>query len=425
MKIAVLADFVRPFSIGGAEVVAQSLADGLARRGVDVVLVTTGPRGELRRSRPRSHLTVYRFFPANLYFHFPPGVRRGLVVRSLWWLLNLWNPSVFGTVRSILRAERPDAVIVQNYHTLSPSVFSAARSAGCPAVFTAHDHVLLCFRSVMARRGRPCRGRCPVCFLWSRWQRLFLRDVRFLFTSRFSRGLHRALLGADGPVVSNPVVPGEAAIRRLEALKRRSRHEGTVFVYLGRLTPVKGVRTLLDAFSRLRSARARLVVIGSGELGPEVDSLAKADARVSFPGKVEEREKDRLLAEGDVLVFPSECHEASPVTLVEAFSHGLPVIAADLGSLAEHVEDGRTGWLFPRQDADGLARVMDRVCDDPRGLARARARAFSRARDMAREDILGDILEGCLPAEKKADARRGPSVSSRGGRRDPKRSRIT
>lgn len=151
---------------------------------------------------------------------------------------------------------------------------------------------------------------------------------------------------------------------------------------VARHDPVKGIDVLLDALTHV-DPRVRLVLIGDG---PERDALVRQRAELGLEDRVElrplpweERAADQMWAY-DALVLPSRL-EGFPVTIAEAMLAGLPVVATDVGSVAEAVLPGETGWIVPPEDPAALAAAIDELLADP---DRAR-RMGERARELGVE----------------------------------------
>ena len=132
---------------------------------------------------------------------------------------------------------------------------------------------------------------------------------------------------------------------------------GGEFVFVGRLAPEKGIRTLLAAMA-LTSSSVSLAIVGDGPLESEVRSAAARDPRIRYLGRISQREVLDLVGEATSLVFPSEWYETFGRVAAEAFARGTPVVAARIGAVAEIVEDGRTGLHFTPADPQDLARKM-------------------------------------------------------------------
>lgn len=269
---------------------------------------------------------------------------------------------VIGTVR-------PDIVHVHNFFPLlTPAIYDACQDAGVPVVQTLHNYRTICAGALLMRDGRPCEdciGRSPYqavlhgCYRDSRLGSLAVARMigrhqrkktwhtkvdRLIALTEFGRqkfieaGFPGERIRVKPNFVKDPVPQPRNAAGQLRAL------------CVGRLSAEKGIRTLLEAWSTLD---VQLNMAGSG---PLEDTVRQAGlANINCLGQVAPSAVTHEMQAASVLIFPSECYEGFPMTIVEAFSCGLPVIASRLGSMAEIVEDGVTGLHFVPGDADDLA----------------------------------------------------------------------
>ncbi len=150
---------------------------------------------------------------------------------------------------------------------------------------------------------------------------------------------------------------------------------------IARHDPVKGLDVLLDAMPLLPGVQ--LVLIGSGAeteaLRGQCERLGLAD-RVEFRDVPWDEKAADHLASFDLLVLPSR-DEGFPVTIMEAMLAGLPVVATDVGSVRESVDDESTGLVVPPEDPAALADAIERLVDDPALRERMGAEARSRGVD--------------------------------------------
>ncbi|MCA1945173.1 MAG: glycosyltransferase [Desulfovibrio sp.] len=145
---------------------------------------------------------------------------------------------------------------------------------------------------------------------------------------------------------------------------------GPVFVHLARLVEDKDHATSLRAFASLLQMvpQAELRLVGDGPRRAELETLAaclfpgQLRSRVHFAG--ERLDVDTVLRQADALVL-SSIREAMPNVILEAMATGLPVIATDVGGVAEMVVQGETGWLTPAEDAPAMAQAMLRLAREP------------------------------------------------------------
>lgn len=159
-----------------------------------------------------------------------------------------------------------------------------------------------------------------------------------------------------------PAMPSEKAeAKTVFGLTARTPVIGTV----ARLVERKGVDTLLRAFSKIhRYHGAHLVIVGDGPLRNDLLRLASElgiDGSVSWLGSQVDA-KD-CLRSMDVFAFPSRL-EGSPNALLEAMATGLPIVATAIGGILDLLEDSVTGLLIPPDDPDGLATALDRILTD-------------------------------------------------------------
>ncbi len=163
-------------------------------------------------------------------------------------------------------------------------------------------------------------------------------------------------------VLSNPIALPEQ-------IPDRSHHQQVLFLFLGRMEERKGPLRVVQALTRLprqKLAKVRLVVAGDGDVQAVQQSVADLGLHehVDVHTWLDERERNVLLQEGDVMVLPSLA-EGMPMSVLEAMSWGIPVIASPVGGIPDLVKDGVNGFLVPPTDIDAIAQAMMRMIDDP------------------------------------------------------------
>jgi glycosyltransferase involved in cell wall biosynthesis len=170
--------------------------------------------------------------------------------------------------------------------------------------------------------------------------------------------------GFDTSYYTAPRAPGEGALR---------------VGYLGTWIPPKGVHVLIEAFNGIADERASLHIHGHAvpyEGYPDYEERLRAlirSPRIFLEGRYENRRVGEILSGLDVLVVPSVWFENSPLTVQEAFLAGVPVVASDLGGMAELVQHERNGLLFRAGDARDLRATLLRLLASPELRQRLRA----------------------------------------------------
>jgi len=391
MRICLVSNLYPPDVLGGAEIVVGHLARGLQAAGHEVMAVATAPRARAGRDTVDG-VRVCRLDPANIYWA-GDAPSRPRVVKPLWHLVDLWNPVMYRRLRSILAAEKPDVVHTHNLGGLSAAAWSATRAAGVPLVHTLHDHSLTCVRAVrMTRSGRVCERQCAPCALRSGWLERLSREVDAVAApTRFV--LERHLELGFFPRAHTAVVPWGAPPLAMAAGPSR-RDEGPVrFLFVGGLESHKGIGVALEAFRRAPAARASLDIAGAGTMADPCRAAARRDPRIRFHGFVTGEEKERLLGSADALFFPSLCWEAAGLVTLEAFAHGVPVIASRTGGIPEFIEEGRTGFLVTPGDAVALATHIDRLAGDRAPIEAMREACRAGAARLTWARTVGELVE--------------------------------
>ena len=295
-------------------------------------------------------------------------------------------------MRALVREHRPDIAHVHSInHQLTPSILRVLRDERIPAVMTLHDYKLVCPAYTMLADGRicercnggryyravtsSCRGRARSTLLAaeSYLQHRVLRSYRgvslFLSPSKFLAEKFREMgFPHQIEVLSNPGAP---AAPHTGSDAPRGGH----FLFVGRMTPEKGLRTLCRAAVQ---AGAALKVAGDGPQLNELKAEFGGAGGIEFLGRVEPERAQQLMREALAVAVPSEWYENQPMVILEAFANGAPVLASDIGGNSELVTDGVTGLLHGPGDAAALVGRLAWAAEHPDEMRRMgeQARTF-------------------------------------------------
>ena len=306
----------------------------------------------------------------------------------------LWSVRTHDEIRDVIALWRPDVAHFHNiFPLISPSAYAACRAARIPVVQTLHNYRLVCPAGTLLREGRICElcvGKVPWrsvryrCYRGSRLQSLALTVSltahRVLGTWPRGVDAYIALTEFGRRIFIRGGLPQDRIFVRPNAVRGAEPCEYAgprSAVFVGRLSPEKGIHVLLDAWSHLPGVPLRIV--GDGPLLSEVRAIV-ASRRLSHVEVLGPQSHDRVLdtlRDSGMLVFPSLWYEGLPVAILEALAVGLPVIASDLGAQAEVVRDGVNGLLFAPGDARALADSVSRLIAAD-GLAKHLARGARR-----------------------------------------------
>ncbi|MFZ0666797.1 MAG: glycosyltransferase [Acidimicrobiales bacterium] len=291
----------------------------------------------------------------------------------------LWSQSASREISRILGDFRPDVVHVHNlFPMISPSVLRACRRHLVPAVATFHNYRPMCASGDFFRNGSVCHdcvGRLPVpavvhgCYRDSVTATLPLAAgitahkqiwqthlSAYMFISDAQRQLYASLdLPSERCFVKyNLVYPMEGTA-----------HPEPIVVYIGRLTELKGLQFLMDAWDRFPAKNLKLVIAGSGPMEDEVQRWAASRDAVEFAGFLSRDQCAGLLKRARAVVVPSIWEEPFGLVVAEAMSASVPPIAPGHGAFPELISDGVDGVIYPSGDRDALARLFGEIEREP------------------------------------------------------------
>jgi glycosyltransferase involved in cell wall biosynthesis len=367
-RVLIVTNFYSPYVVGGAEVVASHLASWLVRQGIDVTVVSTCGPEEAHSSEMLDGVRVLRYFPPNLWWNFErfaAGDHRSMLDKARWNLRDIWNRRAAVLFGDLLDAHKPDIVHTHNLKGFSPAIWAEITRRRIPLVHTAHDYYLVCQRGTLSRgNGRPCTRRCGDCSVAALSRKTLgpLPDV-FCSPSEWVLARHLAF-GVHGKAESSVVPNGIVRLRKSGPQSRRTKRGGPLhLLYLGQIREEKGAHLLFPALSMFGD-QVSLSIAGEGPLSPKIAAWADRDSRVTWHGFVRGEQKERLLADADVLLFPSMWSENAPLVIGEAMGHALPVIASDMGAIPEFIQHEQNGLLFASGDPVAMAGAVRRLLED-------------------------------------------------------------
>jgi glycosyltransferase involved in cell wall biosynthesis len=310
-------------------------------------------------------------------------------------LETIWNARAAAELRARVQRDGPfDVVHFQNtFPLLSPATIWAAGRSDVAVVQSLRNYRLLCVNGMFFRDGAVCEscldrrvqvpGVVHACYRGS---------VAASAVVATMNAYHRAR-GTQRASVDAYIAPSEFAKRKLAHAgldidridvkpnvvtpdPGPGHGTGGYAIYVGRLSPEKGVQTMLRAWTLLEDP-PRLKVVGDGPQADLVRAASSAQgSRIEWIGHRPKDEVLELIGNAAVLIMPSQVYETFGRVVVESFAKGTPVICSKLGAVAELVEEGYTGARFEPGDPHDLAATVTRFMAQPQARAfRERARA--------------------------------------------------
>ncbi len=345
---------------------------------------TSSPSGEDRyvlmesKSLEENGYVVERFYRYSDSIPKMSAVRRALAYISI-----PFNLGIFFEIRSVLKQFNPDVIHIHNiFPLISPSVYLFC--LGRPIVTTLHNYRYFCSGGVLMRDNEPCTK----CIDGSRINGVIHRCYRgsylasgllFLFSlsltilspwkaqrskvlafTKFQRSLLVKSNIALSSIKIKPNFTQTSASTRVHA--KKSGVNSLQVVYVGRLSPEKGIRQLVEQWCSMEDRPYyKLSIVGDGPERKEIERLISAHDNVTTLGYLPGERCKSMIASCDVVIMPSLCFEGFPTTLLDAFAANTTSLVSNIGPLPELVEFGEVGYVYDPTDAESLVKQLDQI----------------------------------------------------------------
>jgi glycosyltransferase involved in cell wall biosynthesis len=292
----------------------------------------------------------------------------------------VWSDRTYAELSRLLTEVQPDVAHFHNtFPLISPSGYQACYDQCVPVVQTLHNFRLVCPGGMLMRDGKPCEQCVGGSLVPSLIHRCYRDSLMATAVIVWMLAKHRAR-GSYERLVDKYIVLTEFAAKRLRMggipperieIKPNSipsfssgRHmESPYAVYVGRLSIEKGVHILIKAWSDVKGLG--LKIIGDGPMRRDLETSARQQSTaIKFLGRQDHDEVLRLIGGAHLLILPSLCYENFPLSILEAFACGIPVVASRLGSMDEIVQENISGRKFSLGSATDLARVVNELGSD-------------------------------------------------------------
>ncbi|MEO5602398.1 MAG: glycosyltransferase family 4 protein [Cyclobacteriaceae bacterium] len=288
----------------------------------------------------------------------------------------IYNKRSERLMNTVIHNFEPDIIHVHNFFYLaSPSIFFSAKNNNIPIIATLQNYRLICAGGLLMRNSQPCelciqkkfpsygiRYKCHrnskvqsahlimatgIHKLMDTWNK---KVTRYIAVTEFGREKY---INSSLRLSPDRIVVKPSSVDDTEIYPYEERQD--YFLFIGRLSKEKGIEVLLKAFD---SSDLRLEIIGDGPLKPLVEETASFNQNIQFSGYRDKNYIISRLKKCRAMVFPSVWYECLPITILEAFSTGTPVIISNGGNLNEIVSDGYNGIHFKTNDVPALKNTL-------------------------------------------------------------------
>ena len=350
---------------GGSETYYFTLAEALKARGHEVIFFAMQDEKNLP-------------CPQEKYFVSNSSVTGGIKSKLNMILHLTYSKEAYRNMAQLLKDEKPDLVILNLVHKqITLSIIDAIKEYDpkLPVFWTMHDLIAVCpSYSMRDGSGNICekclggdfshcvKNKCikgsTLMSLLSKYEAEFIRRRKwydqvdlFICPSEFYKKKLE-----EGKFTRSPIVTMRNPLP-LDTKFEISETTEDYVLYFGRLSPEKGVKTLIEA---AKLCGCRLVILGTGPQEEELKALAKDCANIEFKGFQTGEVLRNYVKNSRCVVMPSACYENGPYSAMEAMALGKPLIVSNRGGLPELVEDGVNGYIYDNT-SDKLAECIGKL----------------------------------------------------------------
>jgi glycosyltransferase involved in cell wall biosynthesis len=293
---------------------------------------------------------------------------------------NFFNWEAAKKIDQLIRKEEPDIAHLHSFWGgLTPAIGSVLRKHNIPIVHTVHDYNLICpVTTSIDRNGNICeackgksfyKGVVKRCFKGSfiksfvlstalYYRRKFFDPLKlidgFIFVSKFAFEKHLQFM----PGLKNSNCLTLHNFNQLTKSTIVTPKRDNYFLFFGRLSREKGIDTLIEAFIGLKGIKLKIVGTGSEETSLRELVRNAGASNIEFLGYKSGDELNRIVSGSSFTMVPSEWWENNPMTIIESYCLGVPVIAANVGGIPEIIDEGETGYLFEMKNVDQLTKTI-------------------------------------------------------------------
>lgn len=350
---------------GGSETYYFTLAEALKARGHEVIFFAMQDEKNLPCEQEG-------------YFVSNASVNGGMKSKLNMLLHMTYSKEAYTKMKALLKAERPDLVILNLVHKqITLSIIDAIKEHDpkLPIFWTMHDLIAVCpSYSMRDGNGNICekclggdfshcvKNKCikgnTLMSVLSKHEAEYIRKRKwydqvdlFICPSEF----YRKKL-TEGNFTKSPIVTMRNPLPLDTVFERNETNEGYI-LYFGRLSPEKGVKTLIEAAIK---CGCHLMILGTGPQEEELKGLAKDAENIEFKGFQTGEALHKFVKNSKCVVLPSEWYENGPYSAMEAMALGKPLIVSNYGGLPELVEDGVNGYIYEKT-VDALAECIEKM----------------------------------------------------------------
>lgn len=305
--------------------------------------------------------------------------KKSIIEKFILPIETIFSFKTYNAIKKIIEKEKIDIVHVHNtFPLISSSVYYAAKSCKVPVVQTLHNFRLLCPSATFTRNDIICEEclskglKCAIknkCYRNSRIQTV-ISSLNLWINRKMGTykkvNAYIALTEFNKEKIGYLVDSKKIYIKPnfMKAINyKKDDVNKKYFIYIGRIDKIKGINLLLESWKGIND---NLLIIGSGPEEEYLNNFIKNNnlKNIKYLGFKGKQDVFKLLRKAKALIIPSQWYEGFPMTIVESFSMGIPVIAGDIGNTGAIIRNNVNGCLFKYNDYLDLRKVVNEIKDD-------------------------------------------------------------
>lgn len=290
----------------------------------------------------------------------------------------LYNTEAQFNLQKLIEYKKPDiAHLHLFYGGMTSSILKVLKNNKIPIVATLHDYKLLCpVYTFLDQKNNVCEkcisGKYYNCLIGKCNKRNFFYSLIIALESYFRDYFYKPTKFIDKFIFVSKFALNKH-IEAQPALNKKSVHlynfvpnikvdspkitKGSYFLYYGRLSYEKGIKTILDTFKDLPNFK--LKIAGTGPLAGIVKLSDRANKNIDYLGYLTGDKLKEIVLNASFVIVPSEWYENNPMSIIETYALTKPVIASNIGGIPEIVVQGKTGYLFESKNKDSLKKILN------------------------------------------------------------------
>lgn len=383
MKIAIISNLYKPYTRGGAEMLAHNTAKKYSQSN-DVVVISTKPQKSLKNTI-EDNIMVYRFRPKNIFYYLE-DFKYPSYIRLIWRIIDVFNFDSYKKIKKILLQENPEVVITHNLVGIGYLIPKLIKKLGIKHIHTLHDVQLI------NPSGLKFDEKVSMV------NKIYAKITKILFNSPdtvispsefllnyYSK--YKFFNKSKKQILKNP-------ISQNIIVKESNKKKNTEFIqylYIGQIEQHKGITNLVNAFKVWKNEKTKLTVIGKGSDLNKIKKIAKNIKNINILGFVENKKIPDYIQKTDFVIIPSLCYENSPNVIYESFAYATPILASKIGGIPELVTH-ENGFLFKPKQINDIIKAFDKSYKlSPKKYEEMSENALNKVKNLTLDNYLSKI----------------------------------